>query len=114
MTLVIGLDLAIATRLAPEGLAAVQVGVVIDLEKRLQRHAQALAVAKHPTMMVRDAPRARIDVKAWIKLTVLGKAAQFRIAVAAAKAPVATAGSSVVFQHLHPIAGIAQLIGRGH
>ena len=59
--------------------------------------------------MVRQAPGTGVDVQALVELAVLGFAAQFGISVAAAQGPVAAARFRVVFEHLHLVAGLAQL-----
>ena len=114
MPLVVGLDLAVALRLAAERAAAVQVGVVVDLHERLERHAEPLAVAQHAAVVIGNAPRTRIDVQVLVELALLRDAAEFRVAVAAAQAPIASARPAVVFQHLHLVAGVAQLVGGAH
>ena len=84
---------------------------MIDLHKRFERDAQAFAVVEHATMVIRQAPGTRIDVEAGIELALLGLSSQFRVAIAAAQRPVAAARARVVFQHLHLVARIAQLVG---
>src|ERR1700690_2854448 len=114
MSLIVGLDLAKALGLPAESLAAVQVSVVVDLEKGLELDAEALDVMHHAVMVIRNPPRARIDVQVLVKFALLREPAQFGIAVAAAKAPVAATGSSVVLQDLNRVAGVAQLVRGGH
>ena len=65
-------------------------------------------------MVIRNPPRPRIDVQVFVELTVLSKAAQLGVAVAAAQTPVASTRASVVLKHLHLVAGVTQLIGGGH
>ncbi len=114
MSLVVGLDRAIALRLAAKGACAVQVGVVVDLKERFQRHTQPLGVMHHAVMMVRNAPWAGIDVQILVEFALLGGTAEFGVVVAAAQAPIAAAGAAVVLQHLHFIAGISQLVSGAH
>ena len=104
---------AVALRLAAERADAVQIGVVVDLDERLERHAEALAVIQQAAVVVGDAPRPRVEIQAGIELAVLHGAAHFGVAVAAAQRPGASAGAVVVFQQLDPVAGPAQL-HRGH
>ena len=55
-----------------------------------------------------------IDVEPMLELAGLGGAAELGKAVAAAQRPVAAAGAVVELQHLHLIAGLAQLQRRRH
>src|ERR1700736_1206542 len=114
MALIIGLDLTIALRLAAKGPAAVQIGVVIDLEERFEGHTEPLAVAENASMVIGNSPRPGIDVQVFVEPTLLGESTEFRVAAAAAQAPIAPAGTIVVFQHLHLIARVAQFIGGAH
>ena len=114
LALVVGLDLAIALRLAAEALLAVHVGVVVDLDERLERHIQLLAIAQDAAVMIRQAPRTRIDVLVFIELALLGVAAEFRVFIPATQRPVATPRARVVLEHLHLVAGGAQLVGCHH
>ena len=63
---------------------------------------------------MRQAPRAWIDVEAFVEAALLLRAAELRVRVAAANRPVATARSRVVLEHLHPIARVAKLVRGGH
>jgi hypothetical protein len=65
-------------------------------------------------MVIRNAPRARVDVQVLVELTVLRKAAQLGVGIPTAQTPVASAGPSVEFQQLHLVAGVAQFIGGRH
>src|SRR6202011_4365754 len=98
------LDGAQSLRLAAKRLAAMQVGVVIDLHEGLERDTKPLAVTEHSAMGIRQPPRTRIDVQVRIKSALLSLSAQLRVAIAAAQRPVAAAGARVVFQHLHLVA----------
>ncbi len=91
-----------------------QEGVVVDLHEILERHAEQAAVRQQAVVVVRYAPRARVDVEAGVEFAVLGLAAEFGVGVAAAQAHGAAAGAGVVFQHLHPVAGLAQFVGGDH
>src|ERR1035441_1096567 len=113
MSIEVRLDRAQSLRLATEGLAAVEVGVVVDLDEGLQRDAEPLAVAQHSPVMIGQAPGARIDIQVLIEPALLSLTSQFRITIAPAQSPVAAAGAGVVFEYLDPVAGIAQFVG-GH
>jgi hypothetical protein len=54
---IVGLDAPIALRPAAESPETVQVAVVVDLNERLERHAEALAVPEQMAVVVGDAPR---------------------------------------------------------
>src|SRR5258708_2943842 len=111
MPLIVGLDLPKAPRLAAEGAAAVQIGVVIHLQERLERHAEPLAVAQHAAVVIGDSPGTGIDVQVLVESALLSESAELRVAVAAAQTPIAPACTAVEFQHLHLVAGVAQLEG---
>ena len=114
MALVIRFDLAIAPRLTAERTTVMQIRVVVDLDERFQRNAEPLAVIEHAAMVVRDPPRAGIDIKVFIELAMLGRPAELGVSVTAAQAPVAATGAAVELQHLHLVAGVTQLVGGGH
>ena len=114
MALEVGLDLADALRLAAERLGRMQIGIVIELLERLERHAQPLAVIEQAVVVIGNAPRPGIEVEAGVELAFLRRAAQLGIAVAAAQRPVAAAGAVVELEHLHLVAGLAQLQRRHH
>src|ERR1035441_3343422 len=104
MALIVGLDGAEALRLAAEGVAAVNVGVVVNLDERFERQPEQLAIIQHAAVVIRNSPRARVDVKTRVELAFLRGSAQFDITVAAAQSPVAAAGAVVVPEHLRPAA----------
>ena len=56
MAIIVGLDFAIALRFAAKGVARMDEGVVIDLDERLERDAEAPAIIHHPMMMIGNAP----------------------------------------------------------
>ena len=95
MAVIVGLDRAETLRLAAKGLAAVHVGVVVDLQEGLERDAEPLAVTEHAAVVIRQPPGTGIDVETGIKLALLGYAAQFGEAIAAAQGPVAPAGRAL-------------------
>ena len=113
MPLVVRLDLAVALRSTAKCAAAVDIGVVVDLEKGLQRNAEELDVMHHAVMVIGNSPGARIDVQVLVEFALLREAAELRVPVAAAQRPISAAGSGVVFEHLNLVAGVAQLIGCG-
>ena len=113
MTVVVGFDRAQPLRLTAERLVAVQIGIVVDLHEWFERNAEALAVAEHSAVVIRQPPRTGIDVQTRIEAAFLGLTAQLRIAIASPQRPVAAAGAGVVLQYLDPVSGIAQFVG-GH
>src|SRR5690625_7394852 len=88
MPLKIGLDLADALRLAAEGLAGVEKGVVIDLLERLQLHAEAFAVGEQSLVMIGDPPGAGVKVEPFVELALLGGPTQLRDFIPTAYRPV--------------------------
>ena len=109
VALVVGLHLAKALRLASVRFTGMHIGVVVDLHERLEHHAEALAVIEHGVMMIGNAPGAGIDVLALVEAALLAKTAQLRVLIAAAQRPAAPARNRIVFEHLHAVAGVAQL-----
>ena len=67
----------IALRLAAERMLRMQIGVVVDLHERFQRDAQHAAVVQQILVMMRNPPRARIDVQALVEFAMLGGSAEF-------------------------------------
>ena len=110
----IGGDCAIALRLAAERVVRVDIGVVIDLNERLERDFEALAIIEQRAVVIGNAPRAGIDVEAGIEGAILREAAELDIAVAAAQGPAPPAGAPAIFEDLHFVAGLAQLERRHH
>jgi hypothetical protein len=107
----VGLDPAIALRDAAEGCLRMDIGVVVDLEERLQRYLQEPAVVQQGGVMVGNPPGSGVQIEALVELHVLGETAQLGVAIAAVERPVPASGTVVVFEHLDPVAGLAQLIG---
>jgi hypothetical protein len=89
-------------------------GVVVELDERLQRHAEGLAVVQQGAVVVRDAPGPGIEVVAGLEPHILGRAAQLGVGIAAVKRPVPAAGAVLVLQDAHRVAGLVQLMGRQH
>ena len=114
LPLKIGLDVANALRLAAERLGRVQQRIVIELDERLERDAEPLAVIEQGAVVIGNPPRPWIEIEAFLKFAGLRRAAEFGEPVAAAQRPVAAAGAAVEFQHLHLVAGLAQFQCRRH
>lgn len=114
MALVIGIDGAKALRFAAKALLAVQQRVVVDLVECLQGHTELLAVTQHRLVVMRNAPRPRIEIQPVVKLAMLGRPAQFGVTVATTQRPVTPTGAVVVFQQLHAVPRLAQFEGRSH
>ena len=112
MTVVVGLDGAEALGLAAERFGSMKERVVIALDERLELHAQELAVAQHAAVMIGQTPRSRIDVEPRVESAFLGESPELGVAVAAPQRPIAAARAGVIFEHLHLVAGFAQLVGR--
>src|SRR3954467_6935622 len=92
LALKVGLDLANALRLAAECLRAVQQRVVIELNERLQRHIQPLAVIQRGMVVIGNPPWPRIYVESLIEFAGLRGAAELGEFIAAAQGPIAAAG----------------------
>ena len=78
MPLKIGLDVANALRLAAERRRGVEQGVVIELDEGFERDAEALAVIEQGAVMIRNSPRPRIEIEAFLKVAGLRRAAKLR------------------------------------
>src|SRR5260370_2062464 len=89
-------------------------GIVDELDERLERDDEAAAIVEDRVVMVRDAPRPRIEIEARVKLAALRRAAELSIDVAAAQRPVSPARAHIVFEDLHFIACPAELERRRH
>jgi hypothetical protein len=87
---------------------------VIELDERLQRHAEPAAIVQDGVVVVGNSPRPRIEVEAFVEGAVLRGAAEFRIDVAAPDRPVPAARSRVVFEHLDLVSRAAEFIRRRH
>ncbi len=114
VTLVVRLHVTEALRPPAVGAGGVNVGVVIDLHEGLERDPEAAAVIEHRVMMIRNAPRTRVDVQIPVEPALLAESAEFRVFIAAAQRPAAPSRLRVEFQDLHAIPGLAQLHGRDH
>ena len=110
----IGLDVANTLRPTAERAGRVQKRIVIELNERLERDVETLAVIKHSTMMIGNPPRAWIEIKSLLEFAGLRETAKFGERVAAAQCPVAAARAAIEFQHLNPVTRLAQLQCRRH
>src|ERR1700743_3359123 len=114
MALKIGLDVADALRLAAECVGRMQQRVVIELDERLERDIEALAIIEQRPMVIGNPPWAGIEIKTLIELAGLRRAAEFGKTVAAPQGPVTPTWTAVELQHLDLVAGLAQFERRGH
>ena len=104
----VGLDLANPLRLPPESRGRMKVGVVIELNERLDRNAEPAAVIENGVVVVRDPPWPRIEIEAVVEQAPLRGAAELGVRIAAPDRPVSTAGATVVFQDVDLVAGLAE------
>src|SRR5712671_6510143 len=109
MPLQVCLDLADSLRLAAERTGAVQQRIMIELDERLERDAEPLAIIQNRAVMIRNAPGPRIEIEPFLKAAGLGRTTQFGKTVAAAQRPVAPTETAVELQHLNLVARRAQL-----
>src|SRR5579863_545977 len=107
-------DLADALRPAAKGLGVMQKGVVVELNEGLERDAELATIVQKRVVMVRDAPGPWIEVEAVVEVAALGRAAELRVDIAAAKRPVPTAGAGIIFKDLNLVSGAAEFVGSGH
>jgi hypothetical protein len=114
MAVKVCVDMAIALRLAAKRLGRMQLGVVVDLHESLELDAEPLAVSEHRMVVVWDAPRAGIEIKALVEFALLFEAAEFGVFVAAAQRPAAAAGFLAVLQDLNLVARLAEFVGGDH
>ena len=92
----VGLDLPNPLRLAPECRGRMKIGIVIELNERLERNAKPAAVIEDGMVVVRDPPRPRIEIEAVVEPAALRGAAELGIRIAAADRPVSTSGATPV------------------
>src|SRR5262249_4330562 len=110
----VGLNVTVTLRSATKGTRRVEIGVVVDLDERLERDAEALAIIEQTAMVERDSPWSRIEIETGNEIAFLLRAAELDITVSAAERPTAPANPSGIFEHLDRIAGLAQLVSCGH
>ena len=93
-----------ALRLAAEGFAVVEVGIVVLLDERFQLDAETLAIVQHTIMVIRNAPWTGIDVVVTFEGDLLGCAPHLGVGVAAAQCPTAAPRFFPVFQDFDVVA----------
>ena len=114
MAIDIGLHMAKALGLARQGLAVVQIGVVVDLVEGFELDAKALVVIQHRMVVVGHAPGAGVEVIALGKAHFLACSIEFSKLVTAAQRPAAATGAALKFEQLHLVARSAQFNGGHH
>src|SRR4029077_15667976 len=77
LSLEVDLDVTNALRNTSQRLRRVQKRIVIELDERLERDTEALAVIEHRAMVIGNSPWARIDIEALLELAGLLEAAEF-------------------------------------
>src|SRR5208283_4362045 len=90
------LDLPNPLGLAVEGRGRVKIGIVIELNERLESNAKPATVIENCMMVVRDPPRPRIEIKAVVEHAVLRGAAEFSVGIATPNRPVSPSGTGIV------------------
>ena len=110
----VGLDLAQADLLVRQraGGVALEVEVVGVgfVEEDLHRNAELAAVVQHAVVRVRNAPRADVDVLAFVERADLALAAELRCARALAHRPLQAADALARFEHLVVVAKLAEFV----
>ena len=101
-------------RPAVERLGRMKQRIVVELNERLQRHAETAAVIEDRVVVVGNAPGPRIEIETVGESAGLGGAAEFGVDVAAADRPVPAAGARVVFENLHLVARAPEFVSRRH
>src|SRR5271155_852770 len=91
-----------------------QVGVMVELDEGLKRHPETAAIVQDRVMVVRNAPRSGIEIKAGVELAPLRRATELRVDVAASERPVSSARPEVVFEYANLVAGALELDRRSH
>ena len=114
MAVKVSLHFAEASRLSAEMLTRVDVGTVVDLRKWFECHPKAPTIIEERPMMVRNPPRARVQIKSGVEAAFLHRTIKFCETVSSIYGPVAAAGSFAVFENLHVIAGITQFQRGSH
>src|SRR5208337_4830406 len=108
------LDLPNPLGLAVEGRGRVKIGIVIELNERLESNAKPATVIENCMMVVRDPPRPRIEIKAVVEHAVLRGAAEFSVGIATPNRPVSPSGTGIVFQELDLVSDPAEFEGGRH
>src|SRR5580704_1964998 len=108
MAVEIGFHMPIALWPTAECALGMQIGVVIDVNKRFESHAEAFAVIEEPAVVIGDAPGPCIEIETAVEFAALRKTAELGISVAATQRPTASTNAVLVFQHLHAVTGLAK------
>src|SRR6476469_4015849 len=82
---------------------------MIELNEGFEGDAEALAIIEQGAVMIRNSPRSRIEIKAFLEAAGLRCATEFCKTVATADRPVAPSRAAMELQHLDLVAGRAQL-----
>ena len=93
----IGLDVANTLWPTAERAGRVQKRIVIELNERLERDVETLAVIKHGTMMIGNPPRPRIEIKSLLEFAGLRETAKLGECVATTQCPVAASWAAIEF-----------------
>src|SRR5207302_1765870 len=109
MALKIRLDVTNALRLAGERIRSMEQGVMIELDEGFEGDAESLAIIEQGAVMIRNSPRSRIEIKAFLEAAGLRRATEFGKTVATADRPVAPSRAAIELQHLDLVASRAQL-----
>ncbi len=86
-----------------------QNGVVIELDERLERDTQALAVVENRAVVIGNPPWTGIDIEALLEFAGLLETTEFSKGIPAPQGPVAAAGPAVELQNLDVVSSLAQL-----
>src|ERR1044072_882396 len=82
---------------------------MIELDEGFEGNSEALAIVEQGAVMIRNSPRSRIEIKAFLEAAGLRRATEFGKTVATADRPVAPSRPAIELQHLDPVASCAQL-----
>uniref|UniRef100_A0A1I8AEY3 Secreted protein n=1 Tax=Steinernema glaseri TaxID=37863 RepID=A0A1I8AEY3_9BILA len=108
------MDMTKTLGLAIKMLFAMQVRVVVVLNKGFQLDLEPLAIVQQGPVMKGNTPRPRIDVLILVELHILLGPAQFGVAVTAVQGPVPPSHFFAIFQDFDFVACIAQLQSGHH
>ena len=107
LSLEVSLYVTNALRNASERAGRVQKRVMIELDERLKRDTQALAVIENRAMVIGNSPWTRIDIEALLEFAGLLEPAEFDERISAPQGPIASPCPAVEFQQLDLVAGLA-------
>src|SRR5258705_10841253 len=82
---------------------------MIELDEGFEGDAEALAIVEQGAVMIRNSPRSRIEIKAFLEAAGLRCATEFGKTVATADRPVAPSRAAIELQHPDLVASRAQL-----